>query len=232
MTPSSVIEHGLEPAMRPVLPGFDSGIMTMILACFVVNALVFPTLLRLWREFFKELGRVRRTNMATEHTVSERWIMFIALMQTLLFEALTLFCAFRQSPGAEAFRSFLGGLLLASLLMCVQVTGYLLVGYAFAPAGEMRRWLRSFVLTQTMAGYLLVLPALAALFYPTSAPVFCSVCLAIYIGCRILFCIKGFTIFYTSPASLFYFFLYLCTIEIVPLLTVWSVAGYFLQLFC
>lgn len=232
MTPSSIIEHGLEPAVRPLLPGFDSGIMTVILACIVVNALVFPTLLRLWREFFKELGRARRTNMATEHTAAERWIMFVALVQTLLFEALALFCVCNQGQGAHAFQAFLGALLLAGLLMGVQLAGYSLVGYAFAPAGEIRPWLRSFVLTQTMAGYLLVLPALAALFYPMAAHVFCAICLAIYIGCRILFCIKGFTFFYTSPVSLFYFFLYLCTLEIVPLLTVRSVASYFLQLFC
>lgn len=222
--------HGLEPTLRPDLTGFDSAATTAVVACFVVNALLFPVLMRLWREFFKELSHPRRRNdMASEHTVPERWVMAAATIQTLLMEAVVLFAACR--PEAAGFGALAALTLLTTALMASQTVGYLLVGYSFAPAGEIRPWLRAFVTSNSILGYLLAVPALGALFYPEASALFIAICALFFIGCRMLFYIKGFTIFYTSPASLFYFFLYLCTLEITPVLAVWAVARYFLNIF-
>lgn len=232
MTEVSPIAHGLDPILRPELPGSDSAILTVILAVAVVNAFMFPVMLRLWREFFKNLGRGRRQEPVNEHTVGERWVMVSALVLTVLAEALALFCARSDNPPSEAFAALMGTLVLVLIFHVVQTCGYLLMGYAFAPKGGTRNWLRSFVLSQSLMGYLMIVPALGALFYPTAASGFLIACGVIFVACRILFYINGFIIFYTSPASIFYFFLYLCTLEIVPLPAVWSVAGYFTQLFC
>ncbi|MCH5320108.1 MAG: DUF4271 domain-containing protein, partial [Paramuribaculum sp.] len=40
--------------------------------------------------------------------------------------------------------------------------------------------------------------------------------MVLYVLARIMFIVKGFRIFYTNSASIVYFILYLCSLEIVP----------------
>ncbi|MBP3590263.1 MAG: DUF4271 domain-containing protein, partial [Muribaculaceae bacterium] len=46
----------------------------------------------------------------------------------------------------------------------------------------------------------------------------------IYVSARLIFIIKGFKIFYNGFISLIYFILYLCTLEIVPLICIGGIA--------
>lgn len=223
--------QGIEPLLRTAQSGSDSGLLALVMGCFIVNALLFPILMRLWRSFFRQLLRQRSDALPGERTSSERFVLAISLVQTLVFEGLALYCL--TSPGASRpLASMLGLTTLALLLLGVQTAGYLAVGYAFATPAETRTWLRAFFTSQSLAGYLLIIPSMGALFYPQYSHAFLIGAAAAYALCRILFYIKGFTFFYTSPASLFYFFLYLCTLEMVPLAIVASLTSIFSALFC
>lgn len=217
----------IDPTLRATLGDVDSALLCVVLGCFVVNALLFPTLLRLWRAFFRQILRPRSDVQQAERTSSERVVMAISLVQTVAFEALALYC----STSSHGFASYCGLLVGAAALMIVQIAGYECVGFAFSSPAETRSWLRAFFASQSLLGYLLIIPALGALFYPSAATAFLIAAGVVYVACRILFYIKGFAFFYTSPASIFYFFLYLCTLEIVPLAVVWSLTGFFSTLF-
>lgn len=227
------MEQGIEPALRAVGDGADSTLLAMVLGCAVVNTLAFPILLRLWGAFFKQILHPRADMMqGAERTFSERFVLFLSLVQAVMFEGLILFRATPDIPAGHSAGAFCGLALLAAAMMAVQLGGYLAVGYAFAAPGEARPWMRSFFLSQSRLGYLLVIPAFGALFYPQYSSAFLIAAAVFYVVCRILFYIKGFAFFYTSAASLFYFFLYLCTLEIVPLVVVASLTGVFSTLFC
>ncbi|MFG6389490.1 DUF4271 domain-containing protein, partial [Muribaculum sp.] len=83
------------------------------------------------------------------------------------------------------------------------------------------QWLKGFNATQALLGFLLLVPALAVLFYPAAALSLISISALLYILARIVFICKGFRIFYHNFPSLLYFILYLCTVEIIPVLLVY-----------
>lgn len=222
----------LDAELRPVPAGTDSALLAALIAVAVVGLFCAPTLRRLLGDLLKRLLRKRADSQTGELTLGERMMVGIGLLQTLVFEALTLYCL----AGAAArppLAALAGLIVLAAAVMAVQAAGYRAVGFAFAPtADDSRSWLFTFALSQVACGYLLVIPAFGALLYPALAPWFIGLAGIAYLGCRILLFIREFGIFYTNLGSLFYFFLYLCTLEIVPLLLAWVMATRFSALFC
>lgn len=224
--------QGIEPIPRVIDPASDSGLLCIILGSIVISAFIFPTLMRLWQGFFKQLVRPHSEMMQMERTFNERAALFISLLQTIVMEGVALFCISATSASTpNPMASFGGVVSLAAILLLAQLGAYLAIGFAFSTPTATQSWIRSFLTTQSLAGYLLIIPALGSLFYPNSAGVFLSICAIIFFACRILFYIRSFAFFYTSPASLFYFFLYLCTVEIVPISAVWSLKGLFFNAF-
>lgn len=224
--------QGIEPALRAVNTSADSGLLSVVLGVLVVCSFLFPTLLRLWRAFFKQLVRSHSDlTMQVERTINERVALFVSLLQTIVMEGLALFCVTATHGEPDPLASFAGMALLAIGLMAFQLSAYYAIGFAFSSPASTQMWIRSFLTTQSLAGYLLVIPALGGLFYPNSVGLFLTVCVVVLCACRILFYIRSFAFFYTSPTSLFYFFLYLCTVEIVPVLVAWSLKGLFFSIF-
>lgn len=225
--------QGIEPALRTINISADSGLLSIILGVLVVCSFLFPTLMRLWRAFFKQLIRPHSDlTMQVERTFNERAALFVSLLQTVVMEGVALFCATATFPAPDfPLASFGGIVILPAALLLLQICAYYVIGFAFSSPASTQLWLRSFFTTQSLAGYLLIIPALAALFYPNSAAAFLIVCVVVFCACRILFYIRSFAFFYTSPTSIFYFFLYLCTVEIVPITVAWSLKGLFFSIF-
>lgn len=74
------------------VPGYDSGVLTMIIASFLLVAFSFRNASRLWKTFFQDLTVVRRrANLFDERTVGEKWVIAAMLIQTCVYEGLMLF---------------------------------------------------------------------------------------------------------------------------------------------
>ncbi len=216
----------IEPAVRRIAAGSDSALLTALLAVLIISAFCAPVVSRLVANYFKQLLRSNREPLAGERTFSERLAVVICLIQTISFEGLLLFAAL-GGRAASPLPVFGGLTALCGLLMVVQLIGYRLVGYAFANADDTHRWLSAFFLTQSLLGYMLAVPAFGVLFYPAELWTFWGISLGFYVVCRIPLFISEFRIFKTDKFSLLYFFLYLCTLEIVPLLAIWQLAEFF-----
>ncbi len=222
-----LLTTGLMPSPRQILPGYDSGVLAMAVGAFLLAAIGLMGAGRLWNSFFKGLthsGPGRSAAATAETTTGERWSIAAAMVQTFVCEGLLIFSALhftRTLPLTPQvyFSCAATCALLCAALYCVQWLGYATVAYAFAPnpAADVKAWLRAFAATQSMLGVWLLLPALGALFYPAAAMTLVWIGAGLYAGARILFIIKGFRIFYANLFSLFYFFLYLCALEILPL---------------
>ena len=74
--------------------------------------------------------------------------------------------------------------------------------------------------SQMLLGVVLTVPTLVALFYPGVSGVMLAIAAGLYILSRICYISKGFRIFYNNFPSLLYFILYLCTLEIIPVITI------------
>lgn len=109
-------------------------------------------------------------------------------------------------------------------------TAVWVLGSIFAQPDDKRRLMGGFSATRAFAGLGFIIPALLMLFEPQWHKSLLIVSLIVYLAARLMFIIKGFRIFYDGLLSLFYFILYLCTLEIIPLIILYGYASGILQI--
>lgn len=209
----------------PRRPGYDSGVLTMIIASFLLVAFSFRNASRLWKTFFQDLTVVRRrANLFDERTVGEKWVIAAMLIQTCVYEGLMLFAMLsvngRWTPQDPVFPTIAALTGLAALLYLFQSAACFTVGYAFTDQAGRIQWLRGLNASQAVTGFALVIPALGSLFHPEASGILLYCGGLLYILGRFVFICKGFRIFYHGISSLLYFILYLCTLEIIPVIMI------------
>lgn len=211
--------EGLAPLARPVSPAYDSGAILLILGLFLFVAANFRHYSKFIKTYFQDLWSLRRrANAFNDHTVSESRILVSLILVACMCEALLLFGALWPEAGGLGVMGMLGLLVAATTgYYAAQVAAYATVGWAFTDSAGAQQWLRGFNASQTLLGIALVLPALVSFFYPATAGAMLGVGCVLYVAARIVFVCKGFRIFYHRLPQLVYFILYLCALEIAPL---------------
>lgn len=210
------------------LPGYDSGVMTLVIVIFLLLSANFRHYSTFVKTFAQDLWDVRRrtSGLPGGHTVSETRIVVSLVVLAFTCEGVLAYSVLHA-------RVFAGMSAVAGLVSCIGVAGgyylfqalaYNVTGYAFASPDGRVQWLRGFNASQSLLGLALVAPALVGLFNPDIAPGACAVGIVFYIVARIIFIFKGFRVFYENFFSLLYFILYFCTLEIAPLLILLKVA--------
>ena len=222
--------HGHNGTHRPISPATDSGILAILMAVFVLVALNMRHVRRIFSSLPQDLLSVRRRNNAfDEHTANESRVMGLMLLGTCAFEGLLLFLwlgrvnADTTSTGVFLTVMALIGLMLAYYIF--QLAACLVVGYAFTDTLNTNLWRRGLNASTAILGIALTLPTMIALFYPALTTNMLIVAASLYILSRCCYIYKGFRIFFTNFLSLFYFILYLCTLEIVPVIALCAIAS-------
>lgn len=214
--------RGLEPKERPSTSAVHSGVTTAVIVLFVLIALTAHHLPHIFTSMKTEMLGVRRRNNAFDsHTSGEARTVALMILLAATSEAIILGRLINPAFGTTLplFGAFVG-LLLGYYIF--QLVAYSLVGYVFTDPVSATQWRRGFNLSQGLLGFLLLAPALTLLFYPplSVAAFICSA--IIYLAVRIIFIYKGFRIFYDSISCLVYFILYLCALELIPPIAVYS----------
>lgn len=101
---------------------------------------------------------------------------------------------------------------------------YIVGAWTFAQREGAGAWLRGLVSTQCLAALTMAPAVLVILFYPAAGIWLGWTALGLWALWRMLFIIKGFKIFYSGIFTLLYFILYLCTLEIAPLVVVYGIS--------
>ena len=222
---------GVRPQDAP-RPAVGSMLMLLLVTCAVLLALSHRTCRRFFSSFTQSLLVTRRrSNAFDDTTANEGRTMMMMIGLTCLLEGILLYVTVSHSHSApltlngstQPALAAVTGLTIAYYLF--QTIAYNTVGYVFAPAEDRRLLVRSFHSSQALMGMTLLIPTLIMLFYPASAPAMTIIAVALYFMARIAFIWIGFRIFYNNFASLLYFILYLCTLEIVPLVQVYRIAA-------
>lgn len=225
--PAPSWEDGLEGTPRTINAGDNSGVLTIITAMFVLMMLGFRQSRRLIKVLFKELLGMRTPNIFDENTSNETGVITLMAVQWSVYTGLLLYTflgMMHQIPPQNAFTDIAQLICLTALYYLVQYTAYNLVGYTFTTAEGRRFFVEGFTSSQSLLGFLLIIPALVALFYHQAAEPMLITAASLYLLARVIFIIKGFRIFYQKIWSLLYFILYLCTLEIVPLIVLYNLA--------
>lgn len=208
------------PALpRTLLPGYDTGVMGMLIALFLIIALNFRHYSTFIKTFMQNLFTVRtRANAFDDHnTTSEVRVLASLIILGCACQGILLFSIINiDVPGINVFFGVGSATILAILYYLWQLAAYSTVGYVFGSGNQAAQWLKGFNASQSLLSMALVVPALVILFNPDMAEALIYIGAALYLVARIIFISKGFRIFYHQSFSLLYFILYLCTLEIIP----------------
>lgn len=221
---------GIEGTTRVETIGDNSGVLAVVACVFVLMLLSYRSSARLFSKLWHDMwGLRKRENVFDEHTSNETRTLAIMALQWCVCIGLLLYSAISTLgaaplPATEAFPDTAKLIALAAAYYVVQLGAYALLGYTFSDNFGRMALLQGFTASQSMVSFMLLVPALVSIFYPVAATVAIGVAAGLYLLARIAFISKGFRIFYTNFGSLFYFILYLCSLEIIPLIIVYDIA--------
>lgn len=219
---------GLSPEPRPMEPGNRTGFLILIALMFVLITFNFNHFRRSLKMYGSELWRFRRgrDNVFDEHPGTDTRVLILLLLQCTVCCGILLCSAVcrldMHLPGAMTgltVGAFIG---VCGIYYLFDLAAYSAVGYTFTSHTGRREWLRGFNASQALLGIALVMPAVVAVFYPPFTTMAVTLAAGLYMAARILFIIKGFRIFYDKFGSLLYFILYLCTLEIIPVIFIYE----------
>lgn len=225
--------QGMQPQPRAMLPGYDSGVMCLLIAALVVLAVNFRHCSTYLKNLPSNLWSVKNRDNAFSptHTISETRIVIAFALIVCVMEGIIVYslvpAIVPSSWSAGAGVAIATAV--AAIYYMAQLVAYSVTGYIFATPRARSLWLKGFNASQSILAITLTVPALWVLFNPGTALTVAFIAAFIYIFVRILFICKGFRIFYINSFSLVYFILYLCTLEIAPLLVLVRLARYFAQ---
>ena len=201
-------------------PLHDTPSMALLLTGLLAVALCYHTGYKYIENFFHYMFSTRRReNLFEDHTVNETSILAALIANTCIIEGFIIFLAVQllrpalaASLQASVFPHIATYCGLAAGFYIVQWMVYKLIGYTFTDKVGSKLWLDGFKASQSLLGLLLLL-----MLYPNHGKLLLVIAATLYIVARLIFIYKGFRIFYGNMSSIVYFILYLCAVEIVPI---------------
>ena len=221
---------GMEGTARTVGVGDNSGVLAMISAIFLLMLLSYKQCRRIFSSMGRELWSTRpRENAFDEHTANESRVVVLMGLQWCVYTALLLYSHINSAHALDPHLAFRDTAVLTAL-MCgwylAQLCAFNLLGYTFSTPEGQRRYVQGYTASQSLMGFTLIIPALVSIFYPAATPATTIAGICLYTIFRLIFIFKGFRIFYDKISSLLYFILYLCTLEIIPVIFIYNLALY------
>lgn len=225
---------GIEPEGRTLLPGYDPGVLCLLIVVFILLAYNFRHYSTFLKNFMVDLWSVRRTERTfTVRTMSEVGIQGAIVLVACLCEGIIMDVGLSLAGIRFPIATFsiIGLLTLtAALYYFWQLGVYSIVGFVFTDKLSARQWIKGFNASQALLGILLVIPALFVLFNPDRASLVVGIGVSCYLLARSIFIFKGFRLFYDNFGSILYFILYLCTLEIVPVVVIFRCIAFLSRL--
>lgn len=219
------IRPGLPAPLRPAhAPLRDDGLFVLLLAGLVLFLLSVRYRKKIFSWQSDGTSEHRRDSNPTKHLIGiNAHLRNIFLAFTFIIEgtlgAIALHVAGLPLPfhGGYATNALLFALPAALYFLCQQGI-FVLLTTLFSTDTRGREWCDTHIIINLLLGIALFPFAFVATYLPEAAQM-CLICaIILYLLTRILFIIKGVKLFLRDFRSLLYFILYLCALEIAPLL--------------
>ena len=216
---------GAAPTPVPPSPLRSPVVMGLMMLVAMAVVLSYRTGYKYLENFVRNMFSTRRReNLFDDHTVNETKILTALIGLSCVMQGFALMVGVSlavPSLASGILRSPALSLGLGAAVVLVyyllQLLVYHVLGYVFADSISTRLWIDGFKATQSLLG-LLLLPVIGVmLLKPELSTPMLLVAAGLYICARLVFICKGFRIFYGNLSSIVYFILYLCSLEIVPL---------------
>lgn len=213
------------PEPRIKSPLYDNGTMLLVLAVIFVITVSYSKGYKYVADFFHNISSVRaRQNLFEDHTVKETQIMTALTANTCIFESILLFEAFLMLhpeaavPGRHIFKYVATLAVAAALFHLAQLALYHLLGFIFSDNASTKLWLDAFKAVRSMLGVVLAPVAFAMMICPSFTKMALIISILLYFAAQLIIICKAFRIFFNNLQSSLYFILYLCSVEIVPVI--------------
>lgn len=218
------------PLPRNLSPAGDSPLIAILLALAALVMFNARHARRLFRNLSQDLWGIRtRQNAFDARTANESQTFILLILLLCVGQAMLFYAWFAGAATVTSFNDI--NLCLLSLLALTagyyvfRLTAILIVGNVFTDTHSAALWTRGFNTTSALLGLITIFPALIATFYPSMAFPMIILAVCATLAAEISFIIKGFKIFYDNFADLLYFILYLCSLEIIPIIIVYMLAN-------
>lgn len=221
------IQQGVEGTPIPYSVVNDNLVSGLLIGCFIVTITILSVTKHFLKYQFSNFFKVQR-GKTTEinETSTEIKLQFFLGLQTCLLIALLVFFYLREAdlsnPVVENGQLIFGITGIVAAYYMVKIILYTVVNGVFFKSQQCSQWLKIFLLlvaAEGLAFFPLVLLKAYANISNQAAMIYI---LIVVIVVKILSIYKINTIFFRTPASILQLFLYLCTLEIVPLAIAWG----------
>lgn len=199
----------------------DSLTLAAVLLLLVILGFSARPVGRLLRRLIADLFLVRqRRNNFEEHVASESRAMMLMMLITTVLEGVFLTAFYGNGQLMSVGMSFAFYTFVAALFNVFSIVACSTLGFTFTNITGALQLRRGLYASQALLGLILVIPAVVLLVHPDAAIPTSTMAVISYILMRVAYISKGLRIFYSGFYSFLYFILYLCTLEIIPLLVV------------
>lgn len=207
-------------------PKLSSGMMLLTIFSFLLIALSFRRGARYFTALLRDpfSVRVHEKEIADVHrTINDRFVLSTLLFNTCIVVGILLYHTLvvtgrLSGPAATSLRSVVACIAASTALFLLQIILYHTTGYVFAPVTErIKVWLQGFNSTQALLGLILIPITLMLDLHQGSPQALVTIGIGLFCLLRIVFICKGFRIFFNKIGRYLYFILYLCALEIVPI---------------
>ena len=209
----------------------DTGSMALLLAALFFLVVSYRTGYKYLEGLAHNMFSVRRReSLFEDYTVNETQILSALILLTctleglLMYQAVTLWhpvLSERLQHAMSWHVLLFMGIALAFYLL--QLVLYNVLGFIFSDKESTRVWLDGFKASQALLGLLLFPVVALSLTLPSLCKPMLISATILYICARFIFIFKGIRIFYSNLLSILYFILYLCGVEIVPLIVIYGI---------
>lgn len=208
----------------------NSPTMATLLAAVILIMVSYRSGYKYIENFFHNMFSIRRReSLFANRTVNETRVLSALIFLTCVCEGILTYFGIRHlqpdlaAPMQASPGKYVLALSAAALLFyLVQLALFRLLGYIFSDKVSTKLWLDGFKASQSLLGLLLFPVVALLLVFPAFGKSLLIIGVALYFSARIVFLSKGFRIFYSNLLSHVYFLLYLCGVEIVPLVLLWA----------
>lgn len=224
--PPSGLREGLAPAGPNTVPGGSTALSLLLMVMLVVLCLNGQAVRRALKSYSHELiGVRRRRNVFDDERTVPLPVAALLAVNLIVFGGIVLYNIPRL-PAQQSFAGVCAAMAVTAIYCIFRYVAYEAVGYVFATPDGRRQWLDGFLASEAYTGLMLIVPAFLLIYRPEWHSVLIIVSLSVICVARLLFIAKGVRIFYVNLRSLLYFILYLCSLEIIPLLALFGVCSY------
>ncbi|MDD2961181.1 MAG: DUF4271 domain-containing protein [Muribaculaceae bacterium] len=227
--PTMEVTTGIEGAKYNASPAVESGILTLIMCMMLLVCVAFGRDYKYLFQLLRNPFSFRlRENAFEDSTIKETFTLVVLIATNCITQGILLFYALGHLGAIHSYGE--GALLSAVICIAVstfyytfQLLLYRVLGYVFGSKEETTIWIAGYNSTQSLLalGYIFLCLLLITNHNYVTNILICA--LILYILLRILFIYKGFRIFFNRFQDILYFILYLCAVEIVPVIL--SISG-------